>query len=156
MRNRYYPFAGRGIPADAKCSFDNPTGADTLPSHLKVHALRRGAVAVARCRSLWAHRCQGRRRAFDNAAYRSRLGTGTAVRCGSWQGNAAPGSDVMAAAWGCSSVLVRERRAELVVGHTDRQLHQGLPSGTDMGARRAAALEIQRRCAAFVMGSSSI
>jgi hypothetical protein len=38
--------------------------------------------AVARCGSLWAHRCQGRRRAFDNAAYRSRLGTGTAVRCG--------------------------------------------------------------------------
>jgi hypothetical protein len=63
--------------------------------------------AAARCGSRWAHRCQARPRAFDNAVYPSRPAIGTASRCGSGQGNAAPGSCVIACAWGCSPVCVR-------------------------------------------------
>jgi hypothetical protein len=119
MRNRYYPFAGRGIPADAKCSFDNPTGADTLPSHLKVHA----PEARCGCRSALPFPLgaplPGAPPCIRQAAYRSRLGTGTAVRCGSWQGNAAPGSDVIAAGERNGLVLgfVREIGDQLKTAH---------------------------------------
>jgi hypothetical protein len=54
------------------------------PSIMKLRALRRTAPENK------SNAVQlRRRRAFDNGAYRSRLGTGTAVRCGSGQGNAA-------------------------------------------------------------------